>query len=194
MHIDLPVIFNFLLCLYRHGSKKQSKPGMEMFRLMLLYVPSTHSTIFCVCKVRLFSIRVDVPLMKAAVKDHRELLSDLSVRNDNPPWCPPCLPPQQSGLLRPECSHLDPPLERACASSSSASSFISKPYPLAHLFWFIRHSGKNSGADGLQIFSLSQQLLPTLVNGKHSLKNSFGAEVRWGMGNNLIFRLLICTP
>lgn len=70
MHIDLPAIFNFLLCLYRHGSKKQSKPGVEMFRLMLFCVPSTQSTIFWVRKVHLFSIQVDVRLMKAAVKDH----------------------------------------------------------------------------------------------------------------------------
>lgn len=85
--------------LYRRGSKKQSKSGTEMFRLRLLQGPSTHSSSFCICKVRIFSLQVGVRLGKAAVKDHFWFLSDLLGRKDKSSlvWTPG---PGQSGIYR----------------------------------------------------------------------------------------------
>lgn len=50
--------------LYRLGGRKQSQSGVELLQLMSSSFPLLH-----ICKVHSFPIQVDVPLLKAPVKD-----------------------------------------------------------------------------------------------------------------------------
>lgn len=133
------------------------------------------------CQVHIPSIQVDVPLVKAPMRDHLLFPSVFAVRKDKPSavWCSQPVPD-------------GPEWGRLCQPLLSLQLFLDLPPLLAYFEdKFIRHSGRNVCIVHQQIiFSLLAKAAP--VNGKHSLKNLLQGwgEVGWGKQVDLSVNLL----
>lgn len=132
MHLDLPIISYAL----QTWQQDITKSGLEMFGLRLRVFPPHRHLLLHLRGERLF-IQVDVPVVKAAVKDHlwkttSESLLTFRWERTSPPWLGPRGSLEFAGCLwwaNWICQH--PPPERA----SKACSCTSKPSMIAHLLW-----------------------------------------------------------